>query len=197
MSAFWTRMQRKRILRILVRAFMLTFQVERFQDIAKELAPLFVHHWNESALDQEKIKLAPNWKRYGAMQNEGILHIVTVRCLPDDHESREAQKQVTANPPIESLANGRGKLVGYYFAMILPHLHYSTAGPMAYPDAYFILPQFRKGGAGAKLLAEMERTLWEKGIVKIYLSTKVHDDHGPLFERMGYRLTDKVYTKIR
>lgn len=150
---------------------MVKFAVEDFNQIASELAPLFGQHWREAGLDQDSIKLAPDWERYALNQNQGLLHVVTVRS--------------------------EGKLVGYYMAFILPHMHYREAGPMGYPDAYFILPEYRKGGAGAKLFAEMERTLWERGCSKIYTSTKVHLDRGEMLERMGYNLTDKVYTKLR
>jgi hypothetical protein len=59
-----------------------------------------------------------------------------------------------------------------------------------------MLPEARKGGGGVRLFIEAERSLREKGVVKTYLSTKVHKDNTAIFERLGWRLTDKVFTKL-
>jgi GNAT superfamily N-acetyltransferase len=148
---------------------MLTFQVEKFQELLKELPRLFVLHYHESALNKQ-FPISVDWEGYGSYQDRGLLHIVTVR----------ADK----------------KLVGYYFCMVAPHFHYFNSGPMAYTDMYFIEKEFRKGGNGAKLFAEVVRTLKDRGVVKFYASTKVRDDKGPMLERMGFNLTDKIYTKV-
>ena len=149
---------------------MLTFAIEKFSQCAHELAPVFGEHWREIALDKDKIKLAPWWERYASIDDQGMLHLLIMRI--------------------------DGQLVGYYMAYILPHMHYRDSGLQAVTDAYFILPKHRKGGAGAKLLKEMERTLKKRGCVRVYISTKVHQDHGPLFEKMGFLFTDKMYTKL-
>ena len=105
------------------------------------------------------------------MEKSGILHIVTIRST--------------------------GRLVGYYIAFVLPHhVHYSKAGIMAFTDIYYILREFRTGGTGTKLFIEAERTLRNRGVVKAYLSCKVHDDHTALFEGLGWKKTDYAFTKM-
>lgn len=149
---------------------MLTFQIEKFSAIRPEAEAIFERHWREIAVDQEHIAYAPDWSKYDAMEQGGILHTLTVRH--------------------------HGRLVGYFIALILAHPHYSTAGKMAMTDVYYILPEFRKGGAGARMLAAVEQSLKALKVTKAYLSTKIHDDHSQLFERMGWRLTDKCFTKV-
>lgn len=149
---------------------MTTFQVETFEGILPEARELFPLHWKELANDQDKIALACDEERYIRIEKEGGLHVVTVRA--------------------------DGKLVGYFFATILPHLHYKDAGPMAYTDVYFILPEFRKGGAGVRLIRTVERTLRLRGAKKFYLSTKIKQDHSQLFLMMGFTASDIVFTKL-
>lgn len=149
---------------------MLKFQVEKFSAIRKEAEPIFERHWREVAVDQDGIQYAPDWSKYDQMESAGILHTLTVRF--------------------------DGKLVGYFIALVLGHPHYSTSGPMAMTDVYYILPEFRRGGAGAKMLAALEHSLRALNVTKAYLSTKVHQDHSILFEQMGWKLTDKCFTKL-
>lgn len=163
---------------------MLKFQVERFSAIRQEAEPIFERHWREIAVDQERIAYAPDWSKYEAMEQSGILHTLTVRHVENTAESNCATGE------------SHGKIVGYFIALILEHPHYSTAGRMAMTDVYYILPEFRKGGAGAKMLAAVEHSLKALEVSKAYLSTKVHDDHSELFERMGWKLTDKCFTKL-
>ena len=149
---------------------MLSFQLEKFSSIQDEAASLFKAHWDEIAVDKDKIPLAPDWSKYAGLEQGGMLHCLTVRS--------------------------EGKLVGYFIAFVLPHPHYSTAGEMAMTDVYFIHPDYRKGSAGIKLICEAERTLRARGVTKAYLSTKVHSDNSKLFQALGWRLTDYSFTKI-
>lgn len=135
---------------------------------AQELIPI---HYEELSLDKDKVKIGINCQRYLALESECMLHIVTVRL-------------------------GDGKMVGYYIAMILPHMHYKDAGLMAYTDMYFIHPGFRLGGVGARMMVFVEETLRRRGVVKAYITTKLKLDLSPLFEALGWKATDKVFTKF-
>jgi hypothetical protein len=128
-------------------------------------------HWEEIAIDRESIKLSLNVERYKCMDEGGILHILTAR-------------------------NGADLLVGYFMAFILPHIHYQEAGPMAFTDVYYLHPDYRDFSSGADLFIEAERTLADRGVTKAYLSCKVHQDNTPLFERLGWLLSDKTFTKL-
>jgi GNAT superfamily N-acetyltransferase len=147
-----------------------SFQLERWREFAKEAAPLFQQHWEEIAIDREKIKLSLDQERYQAMDDAGILLILTARVS--------------------------GTLAGYYLAFLLPHVHYREAGLMAFTDIYFLAPEFRQGTRGIQLIEEAEKSLRAKGVTKAYLSCKVHRDNTPLFERLGWKLTDKSFTKF-
>jgi GNAT superfamily N-acetyltransferase len=147
------------------------FAVESWPDFWRDAeGALIYRHYQELALHQGQIPLSPDVEKYEAADKLGMAHIVTVR-----HE---------------------GKLVGYFIAAIIGHLHYKNAGPMATTDIYYLSPEFRTGGIGLKMLLFLEESLKAKGVVKIYLSTKAHQDHGPLFEALGYQLSDRVFTKL-
>jgi N-acetylglutamate synthase-like GNAT family acetyltransferase len=144
--------------------------VERWAEFVKDGRELFPEHYAELARDQERIKLDINEDLYVDADNRGIGHIATVR--------------------------DEGKLVGYTILAVMPHLHYKSAGPMAMIDVYYLKPAYRKGGTGAKMIMFAESTLKAKGVTKIYFSTKVHLDNGKLLEALGFKFSDKVYTKL-
>lgn len=148
----------------------MTFQVETWKDLRRDGESLFRVHWEDLAMDKSEIELSIDHARYDEMEAAKILHVLTAR---DD-----------------------GKLVGYFVAFVLPHAHYNKAGLMAFTDFYYMSESARAGGAGAKLLIEAERTLRERGAVKAYLSCKVHQDHSPLFEKLGWRKTDFSFCKM-
>lgn len=148
---------------------MVSFRLEKWVDFFPDAQVIMPLHWQEMALDQAKIPLAVDGKRFQVIDEQGLLHILTAR--------------------------DEGKLVGYYVAIVMPHLHYKESGDMAFTDMYFILPEYRYGGAGTKLFFAVEQSLRERGVSKAYLSCKVHQDHSALFEAMGWRLTDKSFTK--
>jgi hypothetical protein len=147
-----------------------TFHVEQWRDFYPEAKPLMQEHWEEIAIDREQIPLSLNEERYQQISDAGILHILVAR------EGAE--------------------LAGYYIALVLPHIHYQDAGLMAFTDIYFLRPQFRKGHAGVQMFVEAERTLREAGVVKAYLSCKAHRDISPIFEALGWKFSDKSYTKV-
>lgn len=146
-----------------------TFQVEKIATFVPDAHLLFPLHYKELALDQDQIKFGFDAGRYLQFEQEGKLHIVTVRS--------------------------DGRLVGYFIAVIVPHLHYKDAGLMAQTDMYYLLPEFRNG-TGVKMLIEVERTLRQKGVTKFFISCKVHQDHSELFEKMGFAKTDVVFAKL-
>lgn len=148
---------------------MLTFQVERWADFWRDCQELTPIHWKEAALDQDKISLSIKPENYQICDESGILHIVTVR----DGE----------------------KMVGYFVANVVVHPHYKEAGLMAFTDMYFVHPDYRKGGTGVKLILEVERTLKARGVVKAYISTKVHENKSAMLTGLGWKPSDLSFTK--
>ncbi len=126
-------------------------------------------HWLALAIDKV-IPWELNEEVYEQIEGKGMLHVVTAR--------------------------NEGRIVGYHVGIIGPHLHYKSAGIMCYEDMYFLLPDFRIGGTGAKLFLFVENALREKGITKWFLSCKVHEDHSELFKALGFRNTDIGFSKL-
>lgn len=149
---------------------MITYQVERWPDFVKDAEKLFPLHWEELALDKDVIKQDMDAERYLQLDKLGMLHITTAR--------------------LESA------LVGYTVNFLLTHMHYKSSGLMAVADMYFLLPAFRKGNCGVRLFQVMEAGLREKGVVRAATSCKLHQDHEELFVKLGWRFTDKTFTKI-
>ena len=147
---------------------------ERFMAIAKELPPLFKKHHAEIALNREAIPLDPDWDRYYNADLAGMLRCLTVRV--------------------------RGVLVGYIFVVVSPHLHYAST-VFAQTDIFWLDPAWRQGWLGIRMFKQMEETLREWGVKVIYVNAKLHfmaerGTIGKLFERLGYKPTEMLYSKV-
>ncbi len=151
------------------RSAVIAYQKETWAKLLPELPALFVMHWQEVGLDREKIPLDPDWERYALLEAQGILHMVTAR---DD-----------------------GILIGYYVALVLPHLHYKSSRT-AFSDIFFIHPEYRRGLTGYKLFLETEKMLKKLGVQKSYVMTKQHLPLNILMKRLKYRFIEKIYTKL-
>jgi len=148
---------------------MITYAVEEWADTWKEMEPLWPDHWKEVAMDQDVIPLNPDLEVWDELARKRMLHLVTVR--EDD------------------------KLIGYYLAIIRPHLHYKQS-LSAFTDLYYLSARHRRGLTGYKLFQYVESTLKARGVQKMFAGTKMHLDMGRLFERLGWRETERLYTKV-
>jgi len=125
-------------------------------------------HWDEIALDKEKIKLNPDIDTFQFLEDCDHLHIITLR---DD-----------------------GKLVGYHASIVRSHLHYKDS-LTAYVDMYFVHPDYRKGRVGIDLFKYAEKSLSARGCERVYTGTKLHKDMGVLLSRLGHKETERLYVK--
>lgn len=152
------------------RETLLTYQVEPFDIAWPEMCKLFEGHYDEIALDKERIKLSPSHDRYKAMADLGMFHILTARS--------------------------DGLLIGYWATFVYPHFHYDH-DLMGFCDIYYLKPEFRKGRNGINLFKEAEKALKKRGCVKIFSATKLHGDldNSKLFEWLGWKWVEKVYSK--
>ena len=148
---------------------MITFQKESWIDLLPELPAIFLAHWEEVALERTVIPLEPDWERYSRMDLEGVSHMLTVR---DD-----------------------GILVGYYHAIVMPHLHYRSS-KTAWSDLIYLHPEYRKGLTGYKMLKHAEKMLKDLGVQRSYLMTKAHLPINILMKRLKYRLVERTFTKL-
>jgi GNAT superfamily N-acetyltransferase len=162
---------------VATRSTCITYQVEPFSTCFDEAQELLEQHWQEIAMNKDKIKLAVDREKYAEMENRGALHIVTVR---------------DAN--IQTSAWDAGKLVGYHVAIINVHLHYKN-DLHGFTDIFFIHPDYRKGRIGIDLFKFVEKSLKERGVVKIMTAVKMHKDVGLIFERLGWTETERLFSK--
>ena len=148
----------------------MNFATERlFPDLFGEMVPLLERHWDEVALKDAFGPVDVNEDAYRQIEEAGCLHVTTAR---------------------ES-----GRLVGYAVYFIVPNLHYRTR-LVAEADVFFLLPEYRQGLAGLRLMQAADRALVERGVDIIISKVKTAHDCGRLFERMGYRLAEKNYMRI-
>jgi GNAT superfamily N-acetyltransferase len=89
----------------------------------------------------------------------------------------------------------KDEVVGYAIFLIQPHLHYKTC-LTAFEDIYYLKPEYRKGRTGIKMFKFAEDVLRSAGVNRIIFHTKIHLDNSKLFEYLGYKHTDKLYSKI-
>jgi L-amino acid N-acyltransferase YncA len=148
---------------------MITYQVERWNDIVDELAEWFPKHWAELAVTKEAVPLDVDFIRYKYLDDNGVLHLVTIRM--------------------------DGELIGYYVSVLNQHLHYKST-PHAFCDIYYVDPAHRNGRVGLKLFLVVEEEMKKLGIKKIITSCKVSHDHSRMFEALGYENTDILFAKI-
>ena len=145
----------------------LTYQTENWFDALIDVERHWPAHWEEVALDRERIKLAPNYEEYAAIARAGLLHLTTAR-----HDN---------------------ELVGYVVAVIKPHLHYRD-DLYGYWDLYYLAPAHRRWTNGAAMFREAVRAMNEKGVVKHIAGTKRSKDMSAMFKRLGWRETEVVFT---
>lgn len=148
---------------------MIEYKEETFDQVIDEIKPLLEDHWEEIALHKDSIKLNPDFSRYEQMFKSGNMRIVTAR---DD-----------------------GKLVGYCIMMLYYHIHYKDQY-MAMDDIFFIAKDYRKGLTGVKLFIKTEEIMKQYGVTKLSMNVKTHQDVGAIFERLGYKETERMFTKM-
>jgi GNAT superfamily N-acetyltransferase len=149
----------------------LTYAVEAWSDVWPELEVLLQDHWQEIALDKDVIALDMDLARYGALEAQGMLHVVTAR-----HQR---------------------VLCGYHVSIVTTHLHYRTSLTAA-EDLYYLTPPYRHGWAGVRLFQYVEATLRPRGVERMAASCKLHFQQGRvarLFARLGWTQTEALFTK--
>lgn len=147
---------------------MITYQVEQWSDVWRELEPMWMDHWKEIALDQTQIMLDVDHAAYTQYAESNSLHVVTVR-------------------------NGE-QVIGYHISIIRPHLHYKQS-LSGFTDVYYLDPPHRKGLVGYRLFQFVEKTLQARGVERVFTGTKLHLDMGKLFLRLGWTETERLFTK--
>lgn len=134
-----------------------------------EMEALFPKHYEELCVTKD-FPLEPDYEAYKRLADNGMLRCITCRVGEE--------------------------LVGYIVFIVQPHLHYKSCRT-AFEDIYYIAPEYRKGRVGIKLFQYAEKVLKEMCKVdRIILHTKVHMDNSRIFEYLGYKNSDKLFTKL-
>lgn len=147
---------------------MITFHVEEFMPQVEELKKLLPEHYEELALNKDKVPLAPQWNVYAQREAAGQLLYVT---------AREA-----------------GALVGYFIGFIAPGLHYETCLTCTL-DIFYVRKDKRTGTAGIRLFRAVETELKKRGVQRWFMGSKIHADASALFKRIGAAPVETYYSK--
>lgn len=153
----------------------LSFQWERFSFISRELPPLFRRHWNEIALNKEAVPLDPDWNKYYDLDLLGLLAVLTARTR-------------------------KGTLVGYYFVVLGPHLHYVST-KWGHTDMFWLDPAHRRGWTGIRMIRAMIDGMKKAEVKVLAVNLKLHfeQDRGTIeriFRRFGFAPSDLVMVKV-
>lgn len=148
---------------------MITYQEEKFSDVIEELKPVLPLHYEELAMNKKYFTLDPDYNLYFLLEKNGTLNVVTARK--------------------------DGEIVGYFWTFMRPHHHYKQ-NFVAEVDIYYVHPDHRGNGVGYNLFKFHEETMKKYGVMQIANVCKMHQDHTPLFESLGYNQVERVFTKI-
>jgi GNAT superfamily N-acetyltransferase len=147
---------------------MITAAVEPWHPTIDEIMPLLPMHWEELALNKDRVPLAPQWHVYDQRDARGELLLVVLR--------------------------EGGRLIGYYIGFIAPGLHYETC-LTATMDIFYVHPEHRNKRGGIVLFQATERELRRRGVHRWFVGAKLHNDASPLFKRLGFEPVETYHSK--
>lgn len=142
---------------------MITFAQEQWSASIKELEPVLRAHFAEV---QEDLELDVDWELYAKYAELGMLNLFVVRLF--------------------------GEIKGYHISFILPAPHYKST-KFSISDSFWLSPELRGVGLGAKLFTELEAQLKSLGVQRVLQNTRAQF---PIpFDRLGYKEAGKTYSK--
>jgi|TARA_R110000822_G_scaffold70505_1_gene170529 GNAT superfamily N-acetyltransferase len=145
----------------------MNYQQEFLDQVENDILVLIDLHYEEIALNQDKIKLNPDWEVYRALEDQGKLKVFTAR--------------------------DNGTLVGYFVVVVGVNMHYKDH-TFAFNDVIYLHKDYRKGFAGIKLIKFAKKCLTEDGVSVLTINTKVHQPFDRVLERLGFKLIERVYS---
>lgn len=147
---------------------MLTTQIESFTERQPELAILFPKHWEELALNRDKVPLDPQYEIYFEREKRGEVLLVTLR--------------------------EEGEIAGYFIGFIAPGLHYKTC-LTCIMDIFYVSPEHRNKRGGIMLFRAVEKECKRRGVQRIFAGSKDHKPAGRLFMALGYKQVETYFSK--
>jgi L-amino acid N-acyltransferase YncA len=146
---------------------MITAQVESWDECLPLLKPVFPLHWEELALNKDKVPLDPQYEIYDARNQRGELLLVTLR---ED-----------------------GEICGYFIGFIAPGLHYRTCLTCTM-DIFYVHPKARCKFGGPKLFKAVKAELKRRGVDRWFVGSKNHADASRLFEFLKFEKVETYYS---
>lgn len=147
---------------------MITAQIESYTDTLEEMKPLHDRHWEDLALDKDKVPLAPQYDVYLARDAMGEVLYATLR---ED-----------------------GVLVGYFIGFVAPGLHYKTCLTLTM-DIFWTEYGARNKGGALKLFRLVETEAKRRGVQRLFYGSKLHKDVSRLFEALKCVKVETYYSK--
>ena len=141
---------------------------ERIEDCIEEIKPLHDAHWQETEGYRHGLQLNMDYPYLINAERSGRFILFTVRC--------------------------EGKLVGNCMMYLARSTH--TQKWVAEEDTIFILPEYRKGRLGVRLIRYVEDVLRNMGITEVRITVKTVNTVAKLMMRMGYAHTGNQLTKV-
>lgn len=149
---------------------MITYQQESLATSKVDAIPLLEKHWEEVALNKDKIKLNPDWDAYADLEDAGVLKIFTAR-------------------------DSDWKLIGYFVVFVKAHIHYKDH-LFSYNDIIFVDQAYRKGFTSPRLMKFAEKCLKADGVEVMIVNTKMHKPFDSLLIWLGYKHIENLYSKV-
>lgn len=146
----------------------ITYQQETYLELKEDITSLTVKHYEEIAVNKDKISLNPDFSFYEDGCKAGLIKFFTIR---KDKE-----------------------LCGYFVVTVFANPHYKDH-IFAVNDIIFIEKELRSKGFGHDLIMFAEKQLKKDGVSVICINTKINQPFDKLCEQMNYTLTERVYTK--
>lgn len=113
-------------------------------------------------------ELDPDYERYLELESRGMMHVVTARDA--------------------------GELVGYHQFIISTHLHRRHA-MVASTDTVYLKKSHRKGFNGVRFL-EFAFSSLPPHVHRVSTMCTTRNFFGKVLERLGFRQSEQIYTKV-
>lgn len=147
---------------------MITAHQEKLSEHLDQIKTILPMHFEELALNQDKVPLDPQYEIYLHREKAGELIFTVLRSS--------------------------GRMVGYFVGFIAPGLHYKTCLTCTM-DIFYVHPAFRGQGAGQILFEAVEKELKRRGVQRWFMGSKNHKDASYLFEKIGATPVETYYSK--
>jgi GNAT superfamily N-acetyltransferase len=147
---------------------MIVYQQEFLSTARPDAQELLKDHWEEIALNKDKIALNPDWEAYEKLEDDGKLKVFTAR--------------------------DNNKLIGYFVAIVGINPHHKDH-LFAVNDIIYLDKDYRKGFTGIKIIKFAEKCLKEDGVSVLSINTKVYKPFDKIMVYLGFRPIERVYSK--